>query len=58
MSARLFASLVLLLSHCAARRLRLAQQGTSAGAWRAVLEVPGGELPFGLDVAKEEAASC
>ena len=25
------------------------------GTYRAVLEVPGGELPFGLDVAKEEA---
>jgi len=55
-SARLFASLVLLLaalalvSACSGRRKEL-----QPGAWRAVLEVPGGELPFGLDVAKEEA---
>jgi hypothetical protein len=25
------------------------------GSYRAVLELPGGELPFGLDIAREES---
>lgn len=55
MFARLAASLALLLvasallTACGTRSEEL-----QPGAWRAVLEVPGGELPFGLDVSKEE----
>ena len=55
-SAWLLASLALLLaasallSGCGGRSKEL-----QPGVWRAVLEVPGGELPFGLDVAKEES---
>jgi thiol-disulfide isomerase/thioredoxin len=54
--ARLVASLVLLaatvvlLAGCGSRSREL-----QPGAYRAVLETPGGDLPFGLDVASEEA---
>lgn len=53
--ARLVASLALLLTvtaltaGCGSRSRELAP-----GTYRATLELPGGELPFGLDVAKEE----
>ncbi len=53
--ARLFASLALLLAvtalvaACGSRSRELAP-----GTYRATLELPGGELPFGLDVAKED----
>lgn len=54
-SARLPASFTLLLlvavltTACGSRSREL-----EPGTYRAVLELPGGELPFGLDVAKEE----
>jgi thiol-disulfide isomerase/thioredoxin len=54
--ARPLASLALLLvaaalaSGCGSRSREL-----QPGSYRAVLELPGGELPFGLDVAREEA---
>lgn len=54
--ARLAASLSLLLvvpvllTGCGARSKEL-----QPGAWRAVLELPGGELPFELDVSSEES---
>lgn len=53
--ARLAASLMLLLvvpvllPGCGARSKEL-----QPGSWRAVLELPGGELPFELDVSSEE----
>jgi hypothetical protein len=53
--ARLFASLALLLAvtaliaACGSRSRELAP-----GIYRATLELPGGELPFGLDVARED----
>jgi thiol-disulfide isomerase/thioredoxin len=53
---RLFGSLVAalalaaLLVGCGSRSREL-----QPGSYRAVLELPGGELPFGLDVAQEEA---
>jgi hypothetical protein len=55
LSARLPASFTLLLlvavltTACGSRSREL-----EPGTYRAVLELPGGELPFGLDVAKEE----
>lgn len=55
LSARLPASLALLLlvaaltTACGSRSREL-----EPGTYRAILELPGGELPFGLDVAKEE----
>jgi thiol-disulfide isomerase/thioredoxin len=55
-SARRAASFVLLLlvaaltAACGSRSREL-----EFGTYRAVLELPGGELPFGLDVAKEES---
>src|SRR5512139_2756968 len=54
--ARLVAALSLLVllagavSGCGSRSREL-----QPGSYRAVLEVPGGELPFGLDVAREES---
>jgi len=54
--ARLAASFTLLLlvaaltTGCGSRSREL-----EPGPYRAILELPGGELPFGLDVAKEEA---
>jgi len=54
--ARLSASFVVLFvavaltTACGSRSRELA-----TGTYRATLELPGGELPFGLDVAKEEA---
>ncbi len=53
--ARPFASLALLLASfamlaaCGSRSKEL-----QPGAWRAVLELPGGELPFEVDVGREE----
>jgi thiol-disulfide isomerase/thioredoxin len=53
--ARLLASLVALLAvaalttACGSRSREL-----EPGPYRAILELPGGELPFGLDVAREE----
>ena len=48
----LFTALALatLLAGCGSRSREL-----QPGSYRAVLELPGGELPFGLDVAKEDA---
>jgi peroxiredoxin len=48
----LFAALALaaLVAGCSSRSREL-----QPGSYRAVLELPGGELPFGLDVAQEEA---
>ena len=43
-------ALVVLVAGCGARSREL-----QPGSYRAVLELPGGELPFGLDVAQEEA---
>jgi thiol-disulfide isomerase/thioredoxin len=54
--ARLVAALSLLavlagaVAGCGSRNREL-----QPGSYRAVLEVPGGELPFGLDVAREES---
>ncbi len=54
--ARLFGSLftavalVGLVAGCGSRSREL-----QPGSYRAVLDLPGGELPFGLDVAQEEA---
>ena len=54
--ARLFGSLfaavafITLVAGCGSRSREL-----QPGSYRAVLELPGGELPFGLDVAQEEA---
>ena len=56
--ARPLASLALLLvaaalaGGCGSRSREL-----QPGSYRAVLELPGGELPFGLDVAREEAGT-
>ncbi len=41
-----------LMSGCGSRSREL-----QPGSYRAVLELPGGELPFGLDVASEEAGT-
>ena len=43
-------ALLALLAGCGSRSREL-----QPGSYRAVLELPGGELPFGLDVAQEEA---
>jgi thiol-disulfide isomerase/thioredoxin len=56
LGARLVAVLLLLavlagaVAGCGSRNREL-----QPGSYRAVLEVPGGELPFGLDVAREES---
>jgi peroxiredoxin len=52
LAGSLFAALALsaLLLGCGSRSREL-----QPGSYRAVLELPGGELPFGLDVAQEEA---
>ena len=44
-------ALVALVAGCGSRSREL-----QPGSYRAVLELPGGELPFELDVAQEEAA--
>jgi hypothetical protein len=42
------AGLIVAVSGCGSRSREL-----EPGSYRAVLESPGGELPFGLDVARE-----
>ena len=46
----LLAALALAVAGCGSRNRDL-----QPGSYRAVLELPGGELPFGLDVAREES---
>ena len=53
--ARVFASLAMLLAAAMVAGCGSRNRELQPGIYRAVLEVPGGELPFELDVAKEES---
>lgn len=53
--ARLAASLSLLVAPVLLTGCGAGNKELQPGAWRAVLELPGGELPFELDVASEES---